>query len=159
MEKRRVLSILVKNERGVLPRICGLFARRGYNIESLAAASTEDEKITRMTVVATVNEDTLEQIEKQVSKLYDVYEVKVLNSENSVSREHVMVVAGNSEATRGSLIEVANLFHANILNVTEDNLMLELTGKPTKIDAFIELIKPFGIIKLVRSGLTALEKR
>lgn len=159
MENKRILSILVKNESGVLPRIGGLFARRGYNIDSIAAAKTENPKITRMTIVATGDKSTLEQIEKQLLKLYDVLELKVLDNENSVSREHVMLIAGNSEETRANLIQVANLFHANILNVNEESLMLELTGKPTKIDSFIKLVEPFGIIKLARSGLTALEKR
>lgn len=159
MEKKRILSILVKNESGVLPRIGGLFARRGYNIDSIAAAKTENPKITRMTIVATGDKATLEQIEKQLLKLYDVLELKVLDGRNSVYREHIMLIARNSAETRVNIIQIANLVHANILSVTEDNLILELTGEPDKIDTFIKLVEPYGIVKLARSGLTALEKR
>lgn len=158
MEKKHVLSILVDNNPGVLPRIGGLFSRRGYSIDSISAAQTENPQVSRMTIVTRGDEATLEQIDKQVSKLIDVKEIKVLTDENSVRREHVLIIAGNSDETRTNLIQVANLFHANILNVSEDSLMLELTGKPRKIDAFINLVKPYGIIKMVKSGLTALER-
>lgn len=157
-EKQHVLSILADNNPGVILRIAGLFSRRGYSIESLSAAQTENPRISRMTIVTTGDQATLEQIDKQLSKLVDVKEVKVLTTDNSVKREHVLIMAGNTEESRASLIQVANLFHANIVSVNEDSLILELTGKPRKIDAFITLIKPFGIIKMVKSGLTALER-
>jgi len=157
MVKKHVLSIIADNNPGVLLRVGGLFSRRGYSIESISAAQTENPNISRMTIVTTGDEDTLEQIDKQLSKLVDVKQVKVLTSD-AVQREHVLIMAGNSEENRANLIQVANLFHANILNVSEESLMLELTGKPRKIDAFIHLVKPFGIIKMVKSGLTALER-
>ncbi len=157
MVKKHVLSVIADNNPGVLLRVGGLFSRRGYSIESISAAQTENPNISRMTIVTTGDEDTLEQIDKQLSKLVDVKQVKVLTSD-AVQREHVLIMAGNSEENRANLIQVANLFHANILNVSEESLMLELTGKPRKIDAFIHLVKPFGIIKMVKSGLTALER-
>lgn len=156
--KTHVLSILMDNEPGVLLRVAGLFSRRGYSIESISAAETEDPKIFRMTIVTCGDEATLEQIDKQLYKLVNVREVKVLTPENSVSRQHVLIQAGNNEESRSSLIQVANLFHANIVSVSENSLILELTGKPPKIDAFIRLIEPFGILKMVRSGLSALER-
>ncbi|MGI5958523.1 MAG: acetolactate synthase small subunit [Massiliimalia sp.] len=156
--KTHVLSILMDNEPGVLLRVAGLFSRRGYNVESISAAETEDPKVFRMTIVTSGDEATLEQIDKQLSKLVDVREVKLLTGENSVRRQHVLIQAGNNEENRASLIQVANLFHANIVSVSEHSLILELTGKPPKIDAFIRLIEPFGILKMVRSGLSALER-
>ena len=158
MAKQHVLSVLADNNTGVLLRIAGLFSRRGYSIESISAAQTEHPEISRITIVTTGDEYTLEQIDKQLSKLVDVRDVQVLNSDNSVQRQHVLITAGNGEDTRASLIEVANLFHANIVSVEDDSLMLELTGKPRKIEAFIRLIQPFGIIKMTKSGLTALER-
>lgn len=158
MAKKHVLSILMNNNSGVMLRISGLFSRRGYNIESISAAQTENPDVVRMTIVTTGDEATLEQIDKQLTKLVDVREVKVLTSDNSVKREHVIIQAGNSEENCASLIQVANLFRANILNVSEHSLMLELTGKPRKIDAFIQLVKPFGIEKMMKSGLIALER-
>lgn len=157
-KKQHVLSVLADNNPGVILRVAGLFSRRGYSIESIAAAQTENPKISRMTIVTNGDEATLDQIDKQLSKLIDVKEVKVLTSENSVKREHVLIMAGNSEENRASLIQVANLFHANIVSVTENSLILELTGKPSKVDAFIRLIEPFGIIKMMRSGISALER-
>ncbi len=158
MIRKKVLSILAENKSGVLLRVVGLFSRRGYSIESLSAAETENPEISRMTVVTTGDDAAIDQICKQVQKLVEVREVLVLESDHSVKREHVLVCAGNSEENCASLIQVANLFHANILNVSETSLMLELTGKPRKIDAFIKLLRPFGIQKMVRSGLTALER-
>lgn len=158
MEKKHVLSILADNNSGVLIRISGLFSRRGYSIESISAAQTENPNISRMTIVTTGDESTLEQIDKQLSKLVDVKEIRVLTNQNSVMREHVILTAGSSEETRSALIQVSNLFRANILSVDDDSLMLELTGKPDKVEAFIRLIKPYGIKKLVKTGLSALER-
>lgn len=158
MSKKHVLSIIAENKSGVLLRVIGLFSRRGYSIESLSAAETENPDISRMTIVTRGDDAAIEQIRKQLQKLLEVREVRVLHSDNSVKREHVLICAGNSEENCSSLIQVANLFHANILNVSDTSLMLELAGKPRKIDAFIKLVKPFGITKMVRSGLSALER-
>lgn len=158
MKKKHVLSILMENNSGVLGRISGLFSRRGYNIESISAAHTEQDGMVRMTIVTNGDAATLEQIDKQLSKLIDVKEVKQLNSDNSVKREHVLIQAGNQPEQTALLIQVANLFRANIVSVKKSSLVLELTGKPKKIDAFIEMVKPFGINKMARSGLIALER-
>lgn len=153
-----VLSVLVQDDSGVLGRITGLFSRRGYSIRSISAAQTEDPQISRMTIVAECTEDTLEQIDNQLSKLVHVKEVTVLDEKNSVRREHVLVKAGSGEDTRRGLVDVANLFQAKVVDVGADNLMLELTGEPRTIDAFIRLVKPYGIQKLVRTGITALAR-
>ena len=158
MIKNHVLSVLVTDNSGVLVRTAGLFSRRGYSIQSIVAADTEQAGMSRMTIVAQGDEDTLEQIEKQLTKLQEVQEVTVLERGQSVRRQHVLVKAGSDETTRNGLIGVANLFKANVVDVADDNLMLELTGEPQTVDAFIRLIKPYGIISLVKTGITALER-
>ena len=156
--KTYVLSILADNHSGVLLRICGLFARRGYNLLSISAAETQDPNISRLTIVTEADDQTLEQIIKQVQKLHEIHEVLNLSGDISVKREHVLVRAGCSEETRDGLIQVANLYRAKVLNVAQTELMLELTGSPKKIDSFLRLVKPYGIIKMARSGLIALER-
>ena len=157
MQSKYVLSVLVENNSGVLIRVAGLFSRRGYNIHSLNVAETENNKMSRMTVVVEGDLQTLDQIEKQLLKLIDVKEVLVL-PEDSVCREHILIRAGNSAEERASMIEVANLFRAKIVDVSHDSLMFELTGEPQKITSFVNLLKQYGIKKLVRTGISALER-
>lgn len=157
-EKIHILSVLAANNSGVLLRVSGLFSRRGYSIQSLSAAETENENISRMTIVVRGDEDTLEQIEKQLIKLVDIKEVKVVNNDTAVLREHVLIKAGASNKDRTALIETANLFNANIVDVANDGLILELTGSHRKISAFIKVVEPYKIIKLVRTGISALER-
>lgn len=156
MQSRHVLSVLVENNSGVLIRVAGLFSRRGYNIQSLNVAETEQSEYSRMTIVVEGDHATLDQIEKQLLKLVDVREVTVLPGD-SVCREHILIRAGNGES-RSALIEVANLFRAKIVDVSQYSLMFELTGEPEKINSFIKLLAPFGIRKLVRTGISALER-
>ncbi|MCH5324048.1 MAG: acetolactate synthase small subunit [Eubacterium sp.] len=151
-----VLSVLVDNSIGVLGRVTGLFSRRGYNIKSLNVAETENPELSRMTIVTEGDSRTIEQIEKQLLKLYDVSEVKILH--DAVCREHILIRAGNSPSSRQPIIEIANLFRAKVVNVGEDSLMLELTGEPEKINSFIGLLRPFKIDKIVRTGICALER-
>ena len=155
-EQEYVLSVKVANNNGVLPRVAGLFSRRGYNIKSLNAAETEEEKVSRLTIVVAGDLRILEQIKNQLMKLYDVHEVKILT--DAVTREHILIRAGNSTEDRHKIIEIANLYRAKPVDIAADSIMLELTGESAKIDSFITLLKPFGIIKMVRSGITALER-
>lgn len=155
-EQEYVLSVKVANNNGVLPRVAGLFSRRGYNIKSLNAAETEEEKVSRLTIVVAGDLRILEQIKNQLMKLYDVHEVKILT--DAVTREHILIRAGNSTEDRHKIIEIANLYRAKPVDIAADSIMLELTGESAKIDSFIQLLKPFGIIKMVRSGITALER-
>ena len=154
--QKKVFQILVDNTSGVLSRISGLFSRRGYNIISLNVAETENLGISRMTIVAEGDEAVTEQLVKQLRKLYDVSEVKVLH--DAVCREHIILKVGNGPASRQPVIEIANLFRAKVVNVGESRLMLELTGEPEKIDSFIGLLQPFGVKELVRTGISALER-
>ncbi len=155
---KHVLSVLADNNSGVLLRVCGLFSRRGYSISSINAAQTEDPHISRMTIVVDCDNDTLQQIEQQLLKLVDIREVIDLLPDKRVCRDHIMVRVGNSENSISSLIQIANLFMAKIIDVSSDSLILELTGRVTEIDNFVRLLKPYGIRKLVRTGISALER-
>lgn len=154
--QEHVLSVKVENKNGVLLRVSSLFARRGYSIKSLNAAETEERNISRLTIVVSADLRILEQIKNQLMKLYEVHEVKILA--DAVTREHILIRAGNSAEDRHKIIEIANLYRAKPVDVAADSIMLELTGESAKIDSFIDLLKPFGIVKMVRSGITALER-
>ena len=156
MEQEYVLSVKVNNNNGVLLRVAGLFSRRCFNIKSLNAAETEEPDISRLTIVVEGDFKVISQFKNQLMKLYDVHEVKILN--DAVTREHILIRAGKSEEDRHKIIEIANLYRAKPVDVGKDSIMLELTGEPVKLDSFIDLLKPFGIIKMVRSGITALER-
>ena len=156
MEQEYVLSVKVNNNNGVLLRVSGLFSRRCFNIKSLNAAETEEPNISRLTIVVKGDLKVLTQIKNQLLKLYDVHEVRIL--EDAVTREHILIRAGRSEEDRHKIIEIANLYRAKPVDVGKESIMLELTGEPAKIDSFLDLLKPCGIIKMVRSGITALER-
>lgn len=151
-----VLSVKVANNNGVLLRVSSLFSRRCFSIKSLNAAETEVPSISRLTIVVACDRRVLEQIKNQLMKLYDVYDVTILN--DAVCREHVLVRAGRTADDRLRITEIANLYRAKPVDVAAESIMLELTGEPRKIDSFIDLLKPFGIIKMVRSGISALER-
>lgn len=154
--RRMVLSILVDNTSGVLSRVSGLFSRRGYNIDSVSVAETENPLFSRMTVAVTGEEHTLEQIEKQLLKLEDVREITELKEGVSVCRELVLVVVKADVTLRQQVISIANIFRANIVDVAPESLMIELTGNQAKVDAFIRMLDGFQILKLVRTGVTGL---
>ncbi|MCM1166210.1 MAG: acetolactate synthase small subunit [Lachnospiraceae bacterium] len=151
-----VLSVKVDNDTGVLVRVSGLFSRRCFSIKSLNAAETEEENISRLTIVVSCDLRVLEQIKNQLMKLHNVHDVRILD--DAVTREHILIRAGKTAEDRHKIIEIANLYRAKPVDVAADSIMLELTGEPVKIDSFIDLLKPFGIIKMVRSGITALER-
>lgn len=154
--QRKVFQLLVNNTSGVLSRISGLFARRGYNVESITAGVTSDPRITRITIVASGDDEILEQIEKQVSKLEDVRNIKELKPEKSVYRELIMVkVRANAEQRQG-VISVADIFRAKIIDIAPESLMIELTGNQQKIDAFIGLLDGYEILELARTGIAGL---
>ena len=152
------LSLYVDNTYGVLSRIAGLFSRRGFNIDSLTVAATEDPAYSRMTVVAKGDEQSLEQITKQLGKLEDVRDIKILSSEDSVCRELVLVKVEVSEQDRQAIIATSDIFRAKIVDVAKDSLMIELTGNQAKIDAFINLLEGFRIREMVRTGITGLHR-
>ena len=156
--KKRVLSLLVDNTSGVLSRVAGLFSRRGYNIDSLTVGETADPRYSRMTVVARGDEQILDQIVKQLAKLIDVVDIKVLEEESSVNRELVLVKVRADAADRQSIIAIANVFRGNIIDVGKDSLIIELTGKQSKLEAFVELLRGYEILELARTGITGLSR-
>lgn len=154
--KRKVFSVLVANTAGVLNRVAALFSRRGYNIDSLTVGETENPAYSRMTIVCTGDDEILEQIEKQISKLVDVIEITELSDYDSVCRELILVKVGVSGEQRQQVIAVADVFRAKIVDVSAESLMVELTGNQSKLDAFIELLQGYEIQQLVRTGITGL---
>ena len=138
--RHAVFSILVENSAGVLSRVAGLFSRRGYNIDSLTVGETTDPTVSRMTVTVTGDDDVLEQIEKQLSKLIDVKEVVELPAEASVCRELVLVKVECDTTRRQEIIAISDIFRANIVDVSTESVIIELTGAQSKLNAFIELL-------------------
>ena len=156
--RRQVYSLLVDNNPGVLSRIAMLFSRRGYSIDSITAGMTADPRFTRITIVSSGDELILSQIEKQVRKLVDVREIKLLKDEDSVYRELIMVKVRADARTRSEVISVDDIFRAKIVDVEKESLMVELTGNQSKLDAFLKLLDGYEILELARTGITALER-
>lgn len=158
MEQLKVLSILVDNRAGVLSRVSGLFSRRGYNIDSLTVGVTADPRYSRMTVAVRGDDQIIDQIRKQVSKLVDVIDIKVLSDTESVSRELILVKVRATEQQRQDVISITNIFRANIIDVSNDSLIVELTGGESKLNAFIGLLRNYEILELARTGITGLSR-
>lgn len=156
--KQRILSILVDNTAGVLSRVAGLFSRRGYNIDSLTVGVTADPKFSRMTVVCSGDELILEQITKQLEKLVDVRDIKVLLPGDSVNRELILVKVKTSVEQRQNVIAIADVFRAKIVDIGQESLIVELTGNKNKLEAFISLLEGYEILELARTGLTGLSR-
>lgn len=156
--QKKVLSVLVDNTSGVLSRISGLFTRRGYNIDSISAGTTEDPRYSRITVVCQGDELELEQIEHQVAKLEDVRQITELKPGQSVCRELVLIKVKVAPEQRPSVVSVADIFRANIVDVEKDSMIIEMTGNQSKIDAFIRLLDGYEILEMVRTGLAGLTR-
>lgn len=157
MEKY-ILSVLVENNSGVLSRISGLFSRRGYNIDSLTVGTTDNADISRMTITVFGDDQILEQIKKQLNKLIEVIKVIHLNTSTAVCRELLMIRVQTTSETRSEIMEIASIFRANIIDVASKSLVLELTGNEEKINAFENMLKPFKILEIVRTGIAGLER-
>ena len=156
--RRQVLSILVENTAGVLSHISGLFSRRGYNIDSFSAGVTPDPKYTRITIVSSGDELILEQIEKQLAKLEDVIDIKKLEAGESVCRELILVKVRAKESERQEILSITSIFRANVVDVTHDSMMIELTGDQNKLNAFLEMVAGYEILELARTGITGLTR-
>ncbi|MDD3628801.1 MAG: acetolactate synthase small subunit [Actinomycetota bacterium] len=150
-----IISVLVENKAGVLAKISGLFSRRGYNIESLAVGPTDDERISRITLVVDADERSVEQIIKQLYKLINVIKIQKLEPSNIVERELVLIKVNADSKTRGEIVEIVNVFRANIVDVAKKTLIIEITGSSQKVKALQDLLRPFGILELVRTGKIA----
>jgi acetolactate synthase-1/3 small subunit len=151
-----VLSLLVEDKPGLLTRVAGLFARRGFNIRSLAVGTTEVEGLSRITVVVEVEGLPLEQITKQLNKLINVLKIVELDPAQSVQREHMLVKVRVDSATRSQILEAANLFRARVVDVATDSLVIEVTGDTAKVEALLRVLEPYGIKEIAQSGLLAI---
>ncbi|MGQ0803788.1 MAG: acetolactate synthase small subunit [Actinomycetota bacterium] len=156
--QHHILSVLVENKFGVLSRIAGLFSRRGYNIFSLAVSPTEDERFSRMTIVVDAESAPLEQVTKQLNKLVPVIKITELALEDAVERELMLVTVKGAAELRSQITELSSIFEAKILDVGYEALTLMVAGAPDKLDAFTDLVRPYGIVELQRTGRIALPK-
>lgn len=156
--RKQALSILVENTSGVLSHISGLFSRRGYNIDSFSSGVTADPRYTRITIVASGDEQILEQIEKQLAKLEDVRNIKKLEPGTSVTRELILVKIKAKDTERQAILSVTNIFHGKVVDVTTDSMVIELTGHQDKLDAFMDLLQGYEILELARTGITGLTR-
>jgi acetolactate synthase I/III small subunit len=152
------LVVLVENKPGVLTRVAGLFARRGFNIDSLAVARTDDPRFSRITIMVDAESAPLEQVVKQLDKLINVVEIRDLDPSESVERELMMVIVNGEPHERGQIMDLVRIFEARVLNVGGDKMMLSLSGAPSRLDDFEDLLRPYGIVELQRSGRIALTR-
>ncbi len=152
---RHVLSLLVEDKPGLLTRVAGLFARRGFNIESLAVGPTEVQGLSRITVVVDEDDVQIEQVTKQLNKLINVIKIVELEESQSVQREHMLIKVRVDHQTRSHVLEAVNLFRARVVDVVTDALVIEVTGDTGKIQAFLRVLEPYGIKEIAQSGLIA----
>ena len=157
MEKY-TLSVLVENHAGVLSKVTGLFSRRGFNIHSLAVGVTNDETISRITIEVLGDEATVEQIAKQLNKLIDVIKIKTLRENEVVKRGLLLVKVKTTAKNRSEVIQISDIFRAKIVDLSQSTITAELTGNDSKLDAFLELISPYGVEEIARTGMIALER-
>lgn len=153
---QHVLSLLVEDKPGLLTRVAGLFARRGFNIESLAVGKTEIDGLSRITVVVEVEGLPLEQVTKQLNKLINVIKIVELDPEASVQREHMLIKVRVDNSSRSHILEATNLFRARVVDVVTDALVIEVTGDTPKINALLRVLEPYGIKEIAQSGLLAI---
>ncbi len=156
---KHTISVLVENHFGVLAHVSGLFSSRGFNINSLAVGETEDASVSRMTIVVDGDDRIVEQIIKQLNKLIDVIKVVDLAGEEIIDRELVLAKINAAAATRGDIMQIVNTFRAKVVDVNPKSLTIEVTGGESKVDAMLELLRPFGIREVVRTGIVAMARR
>jgi acetolactate synthase I/III small subunit len=155
---KHTISVIVENKPGVLSRVSGLFSRRGFNIESLAVGTTEDPKMSRMTIVVEGNEQDLEQITKQLYKLIDTLKVFDIPSEVAIERELVLAKVAANEKTRPEISQITDIFRGKVVDVAETSMTVEITGDSSKVEGAIKLLAKFGVKELVRTGRIALQR-
>ncbi len=155
---KKIISILVENHAGVLSRISGLFSRRGFNIDSLAVGVTDNPFISRITLVATGNEYTIEQLEKQLNKLIEVIKVRTLDNDELLARELMMVKISVSAEKRSEVMTIAEIMNAKVIDISLTSMTLEISDTFFHLSRFEEIIRPYGIIEMVRTGTIAIQK-
>lgn len=155
---RSVIAVYVENKYGVLARVSGLFMRRGFNIDSLTVGETDDPGYSRITITLRGDEYIRDQLINQLKKLFNIKQVKLLEPGSSVERELMMVKVRNNPETRSEVMAAAEVYRGKIIDYTTDAMCIEVTGEPSKINAFIEVMKPLGIIEMCRTGVVALDR-
>jgi acetolactate synthase-1/3 small subunit len=155
----RTISVLLENHSGALSRVAGLFSSRGYNISSLTVAETDDPTVSRMTILVEGEDEILEQIVKQLNRLIDVIKVIDFSTDDIVEREMILVNIDTAKSNRHEIIEIANVFNAKIASVSTQSIVVELMGAKKVINDFIQMVKPYGIRELVKSGTIAIAQR
>ena len=155
---KQIMSVLVDNKAGVLSCTAGLFARRGFNIESLAVGETEDPTISRMTIVVEGDERTIEQVEKQLNKQIDVIKVKLLETDAATRRELILIKLSAAQQNRGEIIDIAAIMNAKIVDLSRTTLTVEMCDRPERVDLLIDMLTPYGIAEIARTGMIALQK-
>ncbi len=155
---KQIISVLVENKAGVLSRTAGLFARRGFNIESLAVGETEDPTVSRMTIVVEGDERTIEQVEKQLNKQIDVIKVKLLETDAATRRELILIKTNATQQNRGEVIDIATIMNAKIVDLSRATLTVEMCDRPERVDLLIDMLTPYGIAEIARTGMIALQK-
>ncbi|MBE6839799.1 MAG: acetolactate synthase small subunit [Ruminococcus sp.] len=156
--ERFIIAILVSNLAGVLTRVSSMFTRRGFNIDSLTVGETESQEFSRITIAFRGDTYIKEQLIKQLAKLHDVKEIELLDKHETVIRELLLIKVKNTSETRQDILAAVDIFRSKIVDYSTDALCCELTGESSKIEAFIELLKPFGILEMCRTGIVALER-
>jgi acetolactate synthase I/III small subunit len=155
---RHVISALVLNEPGVLARVAGMFSARGFNIDSLVVGRTENAELSRMTIVATADDNTLEQVRKQLAKLVEVVKVRDFTGTAYVERDLMLVTVNVGPDKRSEVVEIIAMFRGHVVDVSKDSIMVELSGTEEKLEACVELLKPYGIEELARTGVIAMAR-
>lgn len=155
---RHTLSVLVENQAGVLSRISGLFSRRGFNIESLAVGVTENKNVSRMTIVVSGDDYVVEQVEKQLNKLIDVIRVRLLQPEDIITRELMLIKVNATASGRSDIIDIVKIMGANVVDISKTTLTLEVSDTPDRLEVLVDLLKPYGIREMMRTGTIALQK-
>lgn len=157
-EKKQVVSMLVDNNAGVLARVSSLFARKGFNIDSLTVSATDDERVSRITITTGGDEQVLHQILSQTGKLVEVRRVVAMEADNSIQRELLLAKLKADEGVRSAVREAADIYKASVVDLSVDSMVVELTGKPAKIDGFLAVIGQYDILEMCRTGITALQR-
>jgi acetolactate synthase-1/3 small subunit len=155
---RHVISALVMNEPGVLANVAGMFAARGFNIDSLVVGRTEDPKLSRMTIVCNGDDNTIDQVRKQLAKLVPVVRVRDYKGSAYLERDLALITVGAGTDQRGKVIEIVNVFRGKVVDVAPDSLVVELAGTEQKIEALVEMLKPYGIKELAQTGVIAMAR-
>lgn len=156
--KRFVIAVYVENKYGVLARVSGMFMRKGFNIDSLTVGETDDPDFSRITITMNGDDYASEQLINQLKKLHNVKKVKLLENGGTVERELMLIKVSNSSEKRSEIMDAAEIYRAKVIDYTTDTVCIEVTGEPSKINAFIDVMKPLGIVEICRTGVVALER-